>query len=245
LFPHDLERPVPARLLDRPHHRPAGRQEAAHGIVVRRRVRARRPPGAALAGRVDAGRRRGSDLRRFPAQGRARGDPVARRTGRRTMKTLAILALALAIATVIRADSVEEIQKMAARLKPVDLVADVSHLSPGDRQAASKLIEASRIVDTLQLRQRWAKNERVHALLQKDTSPIGKARLDYFWMNKGPWSVLDDNKAFLTSVGGSPGPPEKLPGAGFYPEDATKEQLDAWMKSLSAENREQAQWFFT
>jgi len=161
------------------------------------------------------------------------------------MKTLAILAVAFAITTVIRAESAEEIQKMAARLKPVDLVADVSQLSTGDRAAAAKLIEASKIIDTLQLRQRWSKNERVYALLQKDASPLGKARLDYFWMNKGPWSVLDDNKAFLKDVAGIPVPPEKLPGAGFYPEDATKEQLDGWMKGLSAENREQAQWFFT
>ena len=82
------------------------------------------------------------------------------------MKTLAILAVAFAITTVIRAESAEEIQKMAARLKPVDLVADVSQLSTGDRAAAAKLIEASKIIDTLQLRQRWSKNERVYALLQ-------------------------------------------------------------------------------
>jgi hypothetical protein len=161
------------------------------------------------------------------------------------MKTLAILALAIAVTTVLRAESAEEIQKMAARLKPVDLTVDVKHLSAGDRAAVVKLIEGSRIVDTLQLRQRWKKNEAVHALLQKDASPLGKARTDYFFMNKGPWSILDDNKAFLTEVAGIQVPQKKLPGGSFYPEDATKEQLEAWMKGLSAEDREQAQWFFT
>ena len=33
--------------------------------------------------------------------------------------------------------------------------------------------------------------------LQKDTSALGKARLEYFWLNKGPWSALDEQKAFL------------------------------------------------
>ena len=52
--------------------------------------------------------------------------------------------------------------------------------------------------------------------LQKDTTPLGKARLHYFWINKGPWSDLDDHTAFL------PGVPERKPlGANFYPEDMT------------------------
>src|SRR5215470_17702123 len=104
------------------------------------------------------------------------------------MKTMAILVLALAVTT-IRADSAEDLRKMASRFAPVDLEVDVSHLSTGDRNALAKLIEAARILDTLQLRQRWAKNEGVLGLLKKDASPLGKARLDYFWINKGPWSI--------------------------------------------------------
>jgi hypothetical protein len=160
------------------------------------------------------------------------------------MKTLTILALALAV-TVLRAETADDLRKMAARFAPVDLEADVSQLSPGDRAAVVKLLEASRIIDTLQLRQRWARNESVMAALEKDQTELGKARLDYFRMNKGPWSILDDNRPFLSSVDGISIPKVKPPAGSFYPEDATKEQLEAWMKGLSPADRDQAQWFFT
>ncbi len=136
--------------------------------------------------------------------------------------------------------SADQINKAAARFAPTGINADLSALSAGDRKAMAKLIEAAHIIDTLQLRQRWSGNEALWARLKQDHSPLGKARAHYFWMMKGPWSIIDDNQAFLSGV-----PPKKPEGANFYPEDATKEQLESWMKSLSDKDREQAQWFFT
>jgi hypothetical protein len=69
-------------------------------------------------------------------------------------------------------------------------------------------------VDDIFLTQLWSGNQAMYARLKKDTTPLGKARLDYFWLNKGPWSDLDDYAAFLPGA-----PPRKLPGANFYPED--------------------------
>jgi hypothetical protein len=104
---------------------------------------------------------------------------------------------------------VAELNAMAKRFAPVDLRADTSALSKGDRAAIAKLIEAAKIVDTLQLRQRWAGNEALWAALQKDNTPLGKARQHYFWLNKGPWSIIDGNASFM--------PPEyagiKIPAA--------------------------------
>ena len=136
--------------------------------------------------------------------------------------------------------SAAEINRLAARFAPVELKADLSSLSQGDRAALAKLIEASHIVDTLQLRQRWSGNEATWAKLQKDKSALGRARANYFWMMKGPWSIIDDNKAFMPGV-----PAQKPAGANFYPEGATKEQLESWMKSLPEKERNDAQWFFT
>jgi hypothetical protein len=142
--------------------------------------------------------------------------------------------------------TVAELNAMAKRFAPVDLTADTSKLSKGDRAAIAKLIEAAKIVDTLQLRQRWSGNEALWGALQKDTTPLGKARRDYFWINKGPWSVLDGNRSFMpASFGGLAIPAEKPAGANFYPEGATKQELETWMNSLSAKDKEQAQWFFT
>ena len=160
------------------------------------------------------------------------------------MNTLNLLLLAGAMAGMQTA-SETELQKMSARFAPVELRADVSHLSSGDRAALAKLIEAARVVDVLQLRQRWARNEELLAVLQKDHTPLGKARLEYFWLNKGPWSVLDENQAFLPGSAGIEIPAQKPGGANFYPADATKEEIEAWMKGLPEAERTQAQWFFT
>ena len=133
-----------------------------------------------------------------------------------------------------------ELIGMAGRFAPTDLSVDVSHLTPGDRAALAKLIEAARIVDMLQLQQRWSGNASLYEKLKVDTSPLGRARLHYFWINKGPWSALDDNQAFLPGV-----PAKKLLGANFYPANATRGELEKWMAGLPEKEREQAQWFFT
>ena len=142
--------------------------------------------------------------------------------------------------------TVTQLQTMARRFAPVDLTADTSTLSAGDRVAIAKLIEAAKIVDTLQLRQRWSGNEALWAALRKDTTPLGKARRDYFWLNKGPWSIIDGNRSFMPAeYAGIRIPAEKPAGANFYPDGAGKPELEAWMNGLSAQDKEQAQWFFT
>jgi hypothetical protein len=166
---------------------------------------------------------------------------------------LAPLALAAATlcATVHAADAaapatVNQLQSIAKRFAPVDLTADTAKLSAGDRVAIAKLIEAAKIVDTLQLRQRWSGNEALWAALQKDKTPLGHARRDYFWLNKGPWSIIDGNHSFMPATyAGISIPAEKPAGANFYPEGASKEELEAWMNGLPAADKEQAQWFFT
>lgn len=135
---------------------------------------------------------------------------------------------------------------MAKRFEQVEMRADTAHLSAGDKAAIAKLIDAAKIVDTLQLRQRWSHNEALWEALKKDATPQGKARLDYFWLNKGPWSHLDGNKSFMPAqYKGIAIPAHKPPGANFYPEGASKEALEAWMNALPAQDKQEAQWFFT
>jgi len=142
--------------------------------------------------------------------------------------------------------TVAQLTTMEKRFAPVDLNADTGKLSKGDLVAIEKLIEAAKIVDTLQLRQRWSGNEALWAALQKDQTPLGKARRDYFWLNKGPWSIIDGNHSFMPAeYAGIKIPAEKPPGANFYPEGATRQALESWMNGLPAKDKEQAQWFFT
>jgi len=162
-------------------------------------------------------------------------------------KILLPVALAAACATAFAAPAgVADLNKMSKRYAPIALTADTSKLSAGDKKAIAKLIEAAKIIDLLQLRQRWSGNEALWAALKKDGTPLGKARLDYFWLNKGPWSILDDHQSFLPAeVGGIAVPAKKPEGGNFYPEGATKPALEAWMNGLNAEDKNQAQWFFT
>jgi hypothetical protein len=132
-----------------------------------------------------------------------------------------------------------KLQAMAARFAPTEIGADLSSLSAGDRQVLAKLVEASKIVDALFLRQAWAGNDGMLLDLAKDQTPAGRARLHYFLINKGPWSRLDHNQTFV------PGAPAKPAGANFYPEDASKADLERWIQSLSGDERARATGFFT
>ncbi len=132
------------------------------------------------------------------------------------------------------------LQQMSARFAPTPLRVDTSKLSGPDRQALVKLIEAGRLLDHVFLMQYWSGDSALHARLQKDTTPLGKARLKYFWINKGPWSEIDGLRAFLPGV-----PVEKPKGANFYPEDMTRQEFETWVASLPKEQAEQAKSFFT
>jgi len=155
----------------------------------------------------------------------------------RVKKLLFIIPMLAATAAI---PDLAQLDKTIARYKPTELRVDVSKLSAGDRQALPKLIEAARVLNDIFLTQMWGGNHALHAKLRRDTTALGKARLDYFWLNKSPWSDIDGHEAFLPDV-----PPKKLPGANFYPEDMTREEFEAWAKTLSKPEREQAEGFFT
>jgi hypothetical protein len=131
------------------------------------------------------------------------------------------------------------LKTMTARFAPVDIGADVSGLAANERQALVRLIEAAKIMDALFLRQAWSGNEAMLLDLVRDTSELGRARLHYFLINKGPWSRLDHNAPFV------PGAPPKPEGANFYPPDGTKSEVDAWIKTLETERAAAIGFFHT
>ncbi len=131
------------------------------------------------------------------------------------------------------------LQKMTARFAPTTIRADVSHLSPADRRVLAKLVEASKVIDALFLRQVWSGNEAMLLDLARDTTPEGRSRLHYFLLNKGPWSRLDHDEVFV------PGAPAKPAGANFYPEGSAKADIEKWIQSLAEPERAKATGFFT
>ncbi len=117
------------------------------------------------------------------------------------------------------------LNQMAARFAPVEVRVDLSGVPENERRALADLVKAARIVDALFMRQLWAGNEAMMLRLMEDTTPLGRARLDYFMINRGPWSRLDDNAIFV------PGAPAKPEAANFYPAGATKADVEAWLKA--------------
>ena len=131
------------------------------------------------------------------------------------------------------------LEGMARRFAPVDLTADLSALPEHERRALAKIVEAAKVFDALFLRQVWEGNGTLLLDLVQDSSPLGRARLHYFLINKGPWSRLDHDEPFI------PGAPKKPEQANFYPAGATKAEVDAWINGLPDAERRRATGFFT
>ncbi|MEZ5404057.1 MAG: hypothetical protein R2729_30535 [Bryobacteraceae bacterium] len=136
-------------------------------------------------------------------------------------------------------ESMTALARKIARFSPTPIGADTASLSPGDRQALVKIVEAARLLDPLFLDQVWSGNRALDAKLAADTTPAGRERFHYFRINKGPWSRLDENEAFVEGV------PAKPAGAGFYPDGMAKAEFEKWEAGLVPAAKDAAQSFFT
>ncbi|HYB96081.1 MAG TPA: hypothetical protein VEC39_13995 [Vicinamibacterales bacterium] len=131
-----------------------------------------------------------------------------------------------------------DLQAQSARFAPTDLSADITALPANEREALAHMVRAAQVMDALFLEQVWAGNAAMLHSLLRDESPLGKARLHEFLINKGPWARLDHNKPFV------PGAPEKPPSANYYPDGATKAEVEAWINGLSGPEKAKATGFF-
>ncbi len=152
----------------------------------------------------------------------------------------AVLLLMTLTETAYSAADLAELHRMSSRFAPTEIRVDTSHLTPGDRNALQELIRAARILDDIFMDQLWSGDRALLEKLKQDHTELGRARLQYFRLNLGPWSDLDGHLAFLPGV-----PPRKPLGANFYPEDMSKEQFESWVKTLPADRQKEAEGFFT
>src|ERR1051326_9445799 len=125
----------------------------------------------------------------------------------------AILALTAGGVTSGRmASEASELTQKIRRFAPTVMSANTARLAPNDRKALQKIIAAAKLYDALYLQQIWSGNESLRKKLEADQTPLGRMRLHYFMINKGPWSQLDDNAPFIE------GAPPRPPQANFYPD---------------------------
>ncbi|HZN06877.1 MAG TPA: hypothetical protein VFB65_08840 [Pyrinomonadaceae bacterium] len=147
--------------------------------------------------------------------------------------------MTLILSTTAQNNGDPELARKIARFAPTELTADVSKLSPKDRQALDKIIAAAKLLDPLFLRQVWSGNEALEKKLQADKTAAGRQRLHYFYINDGPWSRLDEKEPFIEGV-----PKEKPPQANYYPDDMTKDEFNAWLQTLPEADKHKATGFF-
>lgn len=135
------------------------------------------------------------------------------------------LAPAPAISGAINAaaDSAARLQKMPRTM--IDY--DRTLLDANETQVLEKLIEASKLIDEIFFLQVSESNPARRELLyaSANTDEL-RAAANYFRIMCGPWDRIHENERFVTFAGDS-GP--KPPGAGFYPPDITKEELERWI----------------
>jgi hypothetical protein len=109
-----------------------------------------------------------------------------------------------------------------------ELGADLSHLSQGDREALRHLVQAAGAIDEIFRVQAWSGNPGLASEVDSYTGANAQAVKDYYRIMYGPWDRLLHHEPFL---GNLPHPP----GAGFYPDDLTTEEFEAWLEAHPGE----------
>ena len=145
----------------------------------------------------------------------------------------------IAATTGIKTTATGQDTAMTPLFAPVEIGADLSALPNSERQALAHIVDAARVMDGIFLEQVWAGNPSMLLSLLNSDAAAGQATLDFFLLNKGPWSRIDENRRF---VAGAPVKPE---GANFYPAGATKAEVAAWFDQLEGAARADATGFFT
>jgi hypothetical protein len=120
--------------------------------------------------------------------------------------------------------AVPDIVERRAQFVEQFLDADVSHLSAGDREALKHLVAAARAVDEIFRLQAWAGNPGFAPEVAALEGEGAEAARDYYRIMYGPWDRLVHHEPFL----GSRAHPD---GAGYYPEDMTAGEFEAWLEA--------------
>ncbi len=118
----------------------------------------------------------------------------------------------------------DDIVQLRAQFVPQTLTAETLHLSDGDCEAMLHLVDAAKAIDEIFTVQAWAGNPEFASRVGALEGPNAAAARDYYRIMNGPWDRLDHHKPFL---GDKPHPP----GAGYYPEDLTEAEFNAWIEA--------------
>ena len=119
---------------------------------------------------------------------------------------------------------VPDIEARRAQFVPETVAAEIDHLSEGDREALGHLIVAAQAVAEIFTLQAWTGNPEFASEVATLTGPGATAAQAYYRIMVGPWDRLDHHRPFI-------GNRAHPPGAGYYPEDMTEAEFNAWLEA--------------
>ncbi|MCB9399227.1 MAG: hypothetical protein H6510_15540 [Acidobacteria bacterium] len=109
-----------------------------------------------------------------------------------------------------------------AKFAPTEMQVDLSFMKPSERATLSKLAELGPLIDSIYLKQTYAKNPEIRAEIEASQLPNKASVLAMFDLHFGPWDTLKHNEPFYGTT------PRPL-GAGVYPSDLIKEEFEQWV----------------
>ncbi len=137
----------------------------------------------------------------------------------------------------------KDIDARLAKLPRTVIDYDRSLLDENETKVIAKLIEASKIIDEIYWIQVAEENPKVKAELERaaTASPAHAKALELFVMNHGRWDRLAEDEPFVAPFGAEGAKPH---GAGFYPTDMKKEELETWI-AANPKDKDAIQGTFT
>jgi hypothetical protein len=123
----------------------------------------------------------------------------------------------------------EEIESRVEQFAVVEIDFDESLLDEDQRTVVARLVQASDVLGEIFRLQVWRRNLDYEEHLARAEGPGIEAARTYYAVMAGPWDRVEHNQPFM-DVGRKP------PGAGSYPEDVTKEEIEAWLAAHPADS---------
>ncbi|MEE8112584.1 MAG: peptidase [Acidobacteriota bacterium] len=118
----------------------------------------------------------------------------------------------------------QSLDRKLAQYVRVEMNYDASGLTRSEKKTFKSLIEAAELIDLAFWRQAHLDGWQIRERLGRSRDPIHQKTLHLLVLNAGPFDRFNEFEPFY---GKTPRPP----GAGFYPADLTKEELETYIEA--------------
>lgn len=119
---------------------------------------------------------------------------------------------------------VPDLEERLAKFRRVSMPFHADRLTVRERRMVQKLVDASRLVDEIYWRQMDPDALQLYESLRGSAAPGDLELRRYLWINGSRFDLLDGNRPFVRDSQGHP-------GAGFYPQSVTRDEVEQYIKA--------------